>query len=372
MLGAVNQWVALQGISPDQSLFMIVDLHAMTMPYVPQMLPHMCRVQAASMVACGVDPARASIFRQSAVREHAELQWILSCITPLGWLQRMTQFKDKSDTIKAAAKRPGGQTSSMSGSPLLKRTANAGLGLLAYPVLQAADVLLYRATEVPVGEDQKQHLELTRDVANTFNDLFCGQGDEKFRLPLPEVVLPSAATARVMSLRDGTRKMSKSDPSSLSRIDITDSSDTVQKKIRRAKTDALPGLEYDRKSRPERSNLCAIFAAVSGDSINDIVDRFRDQDTLKFKNALADALVAYLAPIQMRMRELLGVSDLETLASLLSAGDVEGTEALLGPAAAIADGAAEVDAVLLRGEAVARVQAVATMSRVRELTGLAR
>jgi tryptophanyl-tRNA synthetase len=377
MLGAVNQWVELQDAAPNESLFMIVDLHAMTMPYLPKMMPHMCRVQAASMVACGVDPERSAVFRQSAVREHAELQWILACITPLGWLQRMTQFKDKSETIKAKVKRAGGktgQTGSPTGSPLMKRTANAGLGLLAYPVLQAADVLLYRATDVPVGEDQKQHLELTRDVAAAFNDLFCQDqpADSGFRLPLPDVLLPASAMARVMSLRDGTKKMSKSDPSSLSRISITDSADTINKKIKRAKTDALPGLAYDRETRPERSNLCAIFAAVSGESVEAIVTRFQDQDTLQFKTALAEALVAYLAPIQARMEELLEVDDLEHLESMLAGGDVEGLEARLGAASLIESGRTEVDKVLLRGEAIARAEANQTMEHVRELTGLAR
>jgi len=358
MLGAVENWTAVQARAEAPCLFMVADLHAMTMPYDPSLLPMRCKVTAASILACGVDPARAAVFRQSAVREHSELQWVLSTITPLGWLQRMTQFKDKSRVVGPGAK--GGARSS--GSPLMRRTSEAGLGLLAYPVLQAADILLYRATAVPVGEDQLQHLELTRDVAGAFNALF--PDDAGFSLPVTEALLPPGNTARIMSLRDGRKKMSKSDPSAMARIDITDSPDTVARKLRRAKTDALPGLVYDHEQRPERANLLDIFAAVSGRNVEALVAEFEGRDSLAFKAALADAVVSHLAPVQERMRELLGTHDLEALALALERGDAAAVSEALGTTSAV-------DEILLAGEARARAVAADTMMNVRRLTGLA-
>lgn len=366
ILGAVDNWAALQAASESRCLFMVADLHAMTMPYDPALLPHRCRVQAASIMACGVSEEKSAIFRQSAIREHTELNWALGAITPLPWLQRMTQFKDKSKAVKGTRKGAGGA------APMLKRSSEAGLGLLAYPVLQAADILVYQATAVPVGDDQRQHLELTRDVALAFNSLFCGgsgaatgSGPSGFSLTVPEPIYPPGNTARIMSLRDGRKKMSKSDPSPMSRIDITDSPDTVRAKLRRAKTDALPGLVYDKETRPERTNLLDIFSGVTGRPVADLVGEFESRDSLQFKEALAEAVVAYLSPMQAAMRELLGVEDLEALATGLREGDAAAVSGQLTDTA-------KIDGVLERGEEFARERAQSTMESVRAVLGLAR
>jgi len=269
----------------------------------------------------------------------------------------MTQFKDKSKAVKSSQK-------VAQAAPLMRRTSEAGLGLLAYPVLQAADILLYRATGVPVGEDQLQHLELTRDIAGSFNAMFPDH-KHSFELPITDAMLPPGNTARIMSLRDGRKKMSKSAPSALGRIDVTDSPDTIARKLRKAKTDALPGLVYDRDERPERSNLLDIFSAVSGRDVDSLVDEFADRDTLAFKEALAEAVIAYLDPVQGRMRELLGSNDLEALAQALASGDAAAVASNLGAQPS------EVDDVLDSGASAARCIAADTMSHVRRLAGMA-
>src|SRR5213595_1306251 len=238
-LGAIRNWVAMQ--SDYDCIFCIVDLHALTLPQDPKELREATREVTAAYVAAGIDPERCIIFNQSTVHEHTELAWLLGCLTPLGWLNRMTQFKEKAG----------------------KDREGASLGLYAYPALMAADILLYKATHVPVGEDQKQHLELTRDIAQKFNNDF--NAPDFF--PLTEPLIFGAAT-RVMSLRDGTKKMSKSDPSDQSRINLTDDADAVAQKIRRAKTDPLPMPETvaDAEKRPDAANLVGIYAALADTS----------------------------------------------------------------------------------------------------------
>jgi tryptophanyl-tRNA synthetase len=301
----------------------IVDLHAMTMPFRPAALASGTRLMAASLLACGVDPARAILFRQSDVREHAELAWVLGCITPLGWLRRMTQYKEKSGAARDTA----------------------GLGLLSYPVLQAADVLLYRATDVPVGEDQHQHLELARDIAQAFNNAFCGplaDGAERQGaaepFPLPRT-LSLAGGARVMSLRDGRKKMSKSDPDDASRINLTDSADAIRDKVRKAKTDAAPGFAYDAAASPEKANLIDVFAAVTGRAAEAVASEYATAPASRFKGDLADALVAKIGPISADIHRRMG-----------EPGHLEG--------------------VLAAGAAAARAIAGDTMAHVRRLIGM--
>src|SRR5208283_865108 len=247
-LGAIKRFVALQETRP--CFYCVVDLHAMTLPHEPAQLRRTTREVTAAFLACGIDPKRNAVFNQSRVAEHAELAWVLNCVARMGWLNRMTQFKEKAG----------------------KDRENASIGLFVYPVLMAADILAYRAAAVPVGEDQKQHLELTRDIAQKFNNDFAdsiaaaGFADGFF--PLPEPLISGPAT-RVMSLRDGTKKMSKSDPSDLSRINVADDADTIAKKIKKAKTDPEP-LPTDTKGfegRPEAENLAGIYAALSGQSM---------------------------------------------------------------------------------------------------------
>lgn len=275
-LGAIRNWVQMQ--EDAECIFCIVDLHAITVPQDPQALLKATREVTAAYIACGIDPAANIIFNQSAVSIHAELAWILSCYTPLGWLNRMTQFKEKAG----------------------KHRDNAVLGLYSYPVLMAADILAYKATHVPVGEDQKQHLELARDIAGAFNRRY-----EAEFFPLPEPVISGHAT-RVMSLRDGTKKMSKSDASDYSRINLTDDADTIAAKIRKAKSDMGEGLSYDPENRPEAANLINIYAALSGESRDAIVEQFASKGFAPFKTALAEVAVEHLAPITRRMRELMG------------------------------------------------------------------
>jgi tryptophanyl-tRNA synthetase len=276
-LGAVKNWVQLQ--RDFDCIFCIVDLHAITVPQDPAELRASTRGVAAAYIASGIDPEACIIFNQSTVSGHAELGWILSCLTPLGWLNRMTQFKDKAG----------------------KNKESVGLGLYAYPVLMAADILLYKATHVPVGEDQKQHLELARDIAQTFNRQF---GAEHFPLPEPQIMGPAP---RVMSLRDGTRKMSKSDESEYSRINMSDDADTIRQKIRKAKTDPqpLPGDKAELEMRPEAANLLSIYAALSGETLEQSLARFAGSEFSKFKEALAEQLIAVLAPIEAERVRLL-------------------------------------------------------------------
>ncbi|MBF0249886.1 MAG: tryptophan--tRNA ligase [Alphaproteobacteria bacterium] len=290
-LGAVRNWVKLQ--HDYECIFCVVDMHAITVPQDPKALTASTREVAAAMIASGVDPKKHIIFNQSQVSGHAELAWIFNCVARLGWLNRMTQFKDKAG----------------------KNRENASVGLYAYPNLMAADILLYKATHVPVGEDQKQHLELARDIAAKFNNDF---GVENF-FPLPEPLILGTAT-RVMSLKDGTKKMSKSDPSELSRINMTDDADDIAKKIRKAKTDPepLPGDDKGLEGRPEAANLLGIYAALSDSTLTETVAKFAGEGFGTFKQHLADLAVAKLGPIQDEMRRLL--DDLAYVDSVLKDG----------------------------------------------------
>jgi tryptophanyl-tRNA synthetase len=277
LLGAILRWVRMQ--DEAECLFFLADLHALTIDVDPKELRSNVRDMAAALIASGIDPAKSTLFAQSAVPAHAELAWILQCTARVGWLNRMTQFKEKSG----------------------KNREGASVGLYTYPVLQAADILLYRATHVPVGEDQKQHVELTRDIALKFNNDF----DVDLFIP-PEPFIGGGTAARVMSLRDGTSKMSKSDPSDMSRINLTDSDETIAQKIRKAKTDPepLPDEPAGLDARPEAKNLVGIYAAVTGDSVERVLATFAGQGFGAFKPALADALVALIHPIRDRLEQL--------------------------------------------------------------------
>ncbi len=275
-LGAMLNWVKMQ--ESNECIYCVVDMHAITLWQEPKALHQAIRDVTAAYVACGVDPKRSIIFKQSQVAEHAELAWIFNCVARLGWLNRMTQFKDKAGKDKEAA----------------------SVGLYVYPNLMAADILAYKATHVPVGEDQKQHLELARDIAQKFNVDF-----EVEFFPQPEPMITGPAT-RVMSLRDGTKKMSKSDPSDLSRINITDGADDIAKKIRKAKTDmdALPSEIAGLKGRPEAENLVGIYAALGGTTAQAVLSQFGGGQFSGLKNALADLAVAKLAPIADEIAKL--------------------------------------------------------------------
>jgi tryptophanyl-tRNA synthetase len=280
-LGALKNWVKIQHQMP--CLYCVVDMHAITQDsgYArPQEIAQATREVTAAYIASGVDPARAVLFNQSQVCEHAELAWIFSCVARLGWLDRMTQFKEKSG----------------------KHKERASVGLYTYPVLMAADILAYKATHVPVGDDQKQHLELARDIAQKFDNDFCVPDF----FPLPEPVTTGTAT-RVMSLRDGTKKMSKTDESDYSRINLTDDADTIAQKIRKARTDPapLPDSEKGFEGRPEADNLINIFAALADLSREAAIARFAGQQFSSFKNELAELAVARLTPIAAEMRRLL-------------------------------------------------------------------
>ena len=276
-LGAIRNWVALQ--HDYECIFCIVDLHALTQPQDPAELRASTREVTAAYVAAGIDPERCTIFNQSMVPAHTELAWLLGCLTPLGWLNRMTQFKERAGSNREMA----------------------GLGLYAYPVLMAADILVYKATHVPVGEDQKQHLELARDIAGAFNRRY---DREFFPLPEPQIF---GATTRVMSLRDGTKKMSKSDTSDYSRINMTDDADTITLKIRRAKTDPepLPFSIADLERRPEADNLIGIYAALSELSREAALARFAGRNFSQLKAALSELAVEILGRIGGEMRRLM-------------------------------------------------------------------
>ena len=284
-LGAIVKFVELQ--KSFDCLYCVVDLHAITVPQDPVALKSNTREIAAAFIACGIDPKKNIIFNQSQVAEHAELAWVLNCVARIGWLNRMTQFKDKAG----------------------KDRENASVGLLDYPVLMAADILIYRATHVPVGDDQKQHLELARDIAQKFNNDFGesiarnGFGEAFF--PLPEPLISGPAT-RVMSLRDGTKKMSKSDASDYSRINLSDDADQIAQKVKKAKTDpeALPSEESGLEGRPEADNLVGIFAALSGRAKADVLREFGGANFSTFKNALVDLSVEKLSPITAEMRRI--------------------------------------------------------------------
>jgi tryptophanyl-tRNA synthetase len=278
-LGAVKRFVELQQ-GPGERLYCMVDLHAITMPYDRAGLADATRELAAAFLACGLDPERSILFNQSQVPQHAELAWLFNCVARIGWLNRMTQFKDKAG----------------------KDREGASVGLYAYPVLMAADILVYRATHVPVGEDQKQHLELARDIAAKFNLDF----DVPDFFPQPEPMIEGPAT-RVMSLRDGTRKMSKSDPSDLSRINLTDDADAIAKKIKKAQTDPepLPSEEAGLERRPGAANLVGVYAALAGRSRAEVLAEHGGRAFSEFKPALAELAVETLAPIAGRIRERL-------------------------------------------------------------------
>jgi tryptophanyl-tRNA synthetase len=277
LLGAILRWVRMQ--DEAECLFFLADLHALTIDVAPQELRSNIREMAAALIASGIDPDKSILFQQSAIPAHAELAWILQCTARIGWVNRMTQFKEKSG----------------------KSREGASVGLYTYPVLQAADVLLYNATHVPVGEDQKQHLELARDIAIKFNNDY----DVDLFVP-PEPFIGSGTAARVMSLRDGSAKMSKSDPSDMSRINLTDSDDEIAQKIRKAKTDPEPLPEDPAllDGRPEAKNLVGIYGAVTGETTDQILARFAGQGFGSFKPALADALVSLLQPLRTRLEEL--------------------------------------------------------------------
>ena len=312
-LGAIRNWVALQ--RDYECIFCIVDLHAITLPQDPEQLRAQTREVTAAYIAAGIDPKACIIFNQSQVPAHSELAWILACLTPLGWLNRMTQFKEKAG----------------------KEREQAGLGLYAYPVLMAADILAYKATHVPVGEDQKQHLELARDIAGAFNRRY---GRDYFPLPEPQIL---GAATRVMSLRDGTAKMSKSDPSDYSRINMTDDKDAIEKKIRKARTDPepLPETIAALEARPEADNLIGIYAALAGLSRAEALAKFANAQFSVFKKELADLAVAKLGPIGAEMKRL------------------------------TAD-PGYIDQVLREGGERARAIAAQTMADVQDITGLLR
>jgi len=277
-LGAIRNWIALQ--HDYECIFCIVDLHALTQPQDPDELRASTREVTAAYIAAGIDPESCIIFNQSMVSAHVELAWLLACLTPLGWLNRMTQFKERTAG---------------------KSRETAGLGLYAYPVLMAADILLYKTTHVPVGEDQKQHVELARDIAGAFNRRY-----ECQFFPLPEPQIFGEAT-RVMSLRDGTKKMSKSDSSDYSRINMTDDPDVIALKIRRAKTDPEPLSETlaDLELRPEADNLIGIYAALSGLSREQALVRFAGRNFSHFKEALSEIAVGVLGRIGKEMSRLM-------------------------------------------------------------------
>ncbi len=267
-LGSIANWIDLQ--ETHKCIFGVMNLHAITLPQDPKALRQNVLDAASVYLACGLDPKKVTLFAQSEVAEHAELAWVFGTLTPMGWLNRMTQFKEKS-------------------------AKDENLGLYSYPVLMAADILLYKADVVPVGEDQKQHLELTRDIAGAFNRRF---GVEYFKLPEPMIV---KAVKRIMSLQDGTKKMSKSDESDLSRINLTDSADEILKKVKKAKTDSLPTITMD-EARPEIYNLLNIFSAVSGKTPEAIAAEYETAGNGKFKTDLAENLIEKLRPIQENLR----------------------------------------------------------------------
>src|SRR3954470_16526782 len=277
LLGAILRWVRMR--DEAECLFFLADLHAITVDVDPAELRSNVREMAAALIASGIDPAKSIIFAQSAIPAHAELTWILQCVARVGWLNRMTQFKEKSG----------------------KSREGASVGLFTYPVLQAADILLYNATHVPVGEDQKQHVELTRDVALKFNNDF-----DVDLFVAPEPYIGGGSAARVMSLRDGSSKMSKTDPSDQSRIQLTDSDETIAQKIRKAKTDPepLPDNAAALDPRPEAKNLVGIYAAVTGAGVDEVLKQFAGQGFGAFKPALADAVVGLISPIRERLDEL--------------------------------------------------------------------
>ncbi len=300
-LGAIRNWVRMQdevAASGGQSLYFLADLHAISQPHVPGELAANCREMVAALLACGIDPGKSVLFNQAQVPQHAELQWLLNGTARMGWLNRMTQWKDKAG----------------------KNREGASVALFTYPVLQAADVLLYQATHVPVGDDQKQHLELARDIAQKFNNDFCADAAPVFTLPEP--IIPPGA-ARIMSLRDGSAKMSKSDPSDMSRINLIDDADTIMAKVKKAKTDPepLPSEAGGLEGRAEAANLVGIYAALAETDVAAVLREFGGAGFGKFKPALGELLVTKLAPINARFVDL--CSDHAALDAVLHNGGAQ-------------------------------------------------
>jgi len=305
-LGAIKQWVDNQ--DKYENFFCVVDLHAITVPHVPKELKESIIKTAGLYIACGIDPSKSKIFVQSHVSAHAELTWLLNCATPLNWLERMIQFKEK-------ARKQGDSVS---------------VALLDYPVLMASDILLYQADLVPVGEDQRQHLELTRDIARRFNDQYCkGNQAKKLRgtsrpvFKEPEALMAKGA-ARIMSLDDGTNKMSKSAPSDLSRINLLDTADQIREKIKKCKTDSIKGIEYDNPDRPEATNLLNIYSQATGAPVEDLLNEVESKSWGEFKPLVADALVEQLKPIREKYNEV--TKDPEILAGVLEDGAAAANE----------------------------------------------
>jgi tryptophanyl-tRNA synthetase len=331
-LGAIKKFVALQAES--DCIYCVVDLHSITAQLVHEDLPGQIRSIAAAFIASGIDPEKHIVFNQSAVPQHAELAWVFNCVARIGWMNRMTQFKDKAG----------------------KDRENASLGLLAYPSLMAADILVYRATHVPVGDDQKQHLELARDIAMKFNldfkdgikkggrgiDIAVGEEPVHAYFPMVEPLIDGPAP-RVMSLRDGTKKMSKSDPSDLSRINLMDDEDAISKKIRKAKTDpdGLPSEIEGLKGRPEADNLVGIYAALAEKTKAEVLQEFGGQQFSVFKPALVDLSISALSPITSEMRRLMNDTT-------------------------------HIDAILKKGGERARARADVVMNEVRDIIGFLR
>ena len=297
LLGAILRWVRMQ--DEAECLYFLADLHALTVDVDPRELRSNVREMAAALIASGIDPSRSTLFRQSAVPAHSELAWILQGTARMGWLNRMTQWKDKAG----------------------KNQEGSSVGLFTYPVLQAADILLYNASHVPVGEDQKQHVELTRDIAIKFNNDF-----DVELFVAPEPYIGGGAAARVMSLRDGRSKMSKTDPSDMSRVHLTDSDDEIAQKIRKAKTDPDPLPEDPAllDGRPEAKNLVGIYAAVTGETVDEVLRQFAGQGFGAFKPALAGVVTGLIAPIRARLADLL--KHPEELDRILAQGAARATE----------------------------------------------
>ena len=279
-LGAIRNWVELQ--TDYDNFFFMADLHAITVPHDPTKLAENTFKVAATYIACGIDPEQSTIFVQSHIAAHSELAWLFNCITPLNWLERMIQFKEKS----------------------IKQGENVSIGLLDYPVLQAADILLYEPDHVPVGEDQKQHLELTRDIATRLNFQYGSEENPILKIPEP---LIRTEGARVMSLTDGSRKMSKSDPSEMSRIDLLDPPEVIQKKIKRCKTDPIRGLTFD-PERPECANLLGLYTVLSNQSKEAVAAECQDMGWGQFKPLLTEVMIETLKPIQAKYQAILAES----------------------------------------------------------------
>ena len=296
-LGAIRNWVEEQ--QKYDNFFCVVDLHAITVPHDPLVLASNTLTTAALYLACGIDLECSTIFVQSHVSAHSELAWLLNCVTPLNWLERMIQFKEKA----------------------VKQGENVSVGLLDYPVLMAADILLYDADQVPVGEDQKQHLELTRDIAIRINDRFGKKKEPVLKLPKP---LIRKQGARVMSLTDGTKKMSKSDPSELSRISLLDSPEEIKRKIKKCKTDPVKGLEFDNPERPECHNLLSLYQLLANKTKEEVQTECTDMGWGQFKPLLVETTVAALEPIQTKYNELM--AERTYLESVLQKGAVQANE----------------------------------------------